>query len=241
MYENRGISLKKENKDIYFSIFLLLLFIMGCYFFYEITLTETEIAPKLLGAVVIYTLGYLLLTVILSRITHPFVKHLLYILGLPLILTIHLHHIAAPIVTTVMFFLFYLVPTSLVLMIIDTIPIIGSYTTGIIYLVNVLAVLVYAYFGNHIMNLIIFTTKPVLGKEFIQKYSSVLYTRILSYIMMIFIYLLYNFLDFSNKEEFLLLKVEQLSVFKEVLVTFVAVDTLIQIIIKWKSETKREV
>lgn len=101
---------------------------------------------------------------------------------------------------------------------------------GILYLINILTVLLYAYFGDTLMKVlfILFKIKffkNIILKEIITKKN----VRIYTYITMIVIYIIYNFCVFSDVKNIFIYPIDSFNIIKEVFVTFVAIDTLIQI------------
>lgn len=101
---------------------------------------------------------------------------------------------------------------------------------GILYLINIVTVLLYAYFGDNLIKMlfIIFKVKffnKIILNEIITKKN----VRIYTYIAMILIYVIYNFYVFNDVKSIFSYPIDSLNIIKEVFVTFVAIDTLIQI------------
>lgn len=220
-------------------LFLVLVFV-GCYSF-RLTENETDLKSKVLGWGISYFCLYLSLTILFSKNKNRFIDLLLKILGFPILLVMLAQYYLAPIVTIIMFIVFYVSPTAVVLNLSNVFSFLKPYLDGIIYLVNVLAVLAFAYFGNSIMKFVMSTFETKLVKDVLDKYSTVLYTRIYSYVLMILIYVIYNFITFSNSNLLGILPIEPVSVIKEVFVTFVAIDTLIQILLTKKENTQSKI
>lgn len=179
---------------------------------------------------VVYFLLYMNLLILVSNVENRFIKYFINILGFPLLLLIYLQKVAAPLLTIFLFAGFYIIPTYLVIGLTEYFIILKPHLGGIVYLTNIITVLVFAYFGNHIMKFMIFSLDTRLIKNIIIKYTEVLYTRIYSYALMIFIYVTYNFISFSDYEFSSIIPLSAVSVIKEVFVTFIAIDTLIQLL-----------
>ncbi len=149
------------------------------------------------------------------------------ILIIPFIGFIYFQYLVAPLLTIIAFLGFYLLPSMLVITLGETYTIIQRYEQGIIYLLSLGSVLLFAYKSNIVMNRIIESFKTKLLKASFERYANPLFTRVGTYLFMVFIYVTYNFLTFSNISlDFI--PNEILNVVKEVFVTFVAIDTLIQ-------------
>ncbi|WP_131101683.1 hypothetical protein [Bacillus sp. SYJ] len=230
--------MKGKFKNLIIMIGLFVMFAFGGYYNFRLTANETDLSSKVLGWGVSYFCLYLSLTILFSKNKNRFIDLLLKILGFPILLVILVQYYLAPIVTIVMFIVFYISPTAVFLNLSNVFSFLNPYLGGIIYLVNVLAVLAFAYFGNSIMKFVMSTFKTKLAKGELDKYSTVMYTRIYSYVLMIVIYVIYNFMSFSNSNLLGILPIEPVSVIKEVFVTFVAVDTLIQIFLNKKENTQ---
>ncbi|MBU9673846.1 hypothetical protein KQ939_09880 [Planococcus sp. CP5-4] len=159
------------------------------------------------------------------------------ILSIPAIGFIYFHYISAPILTILMFLGIYLIPSVLFLSFKEAHPIFMQYSQGIVYILSLLSVLFFAYKSNNIMKFIILTFETKLFKNSLIKYTNKDFTRILTYIFMIFIYISYNFLSFSNVN-FTLFPTQMMNVIKEVFVTFVAIDSLMHIYLSEQQKTK---
>lgn len=228
----------KGNFKSSIMISLFLMFASFGYFSFRLTENETDLTSKVLGWGMSYFCLYLSLTILFSKNKNRFIDLLLKVLGFPILLVMLVQYYLAPIVTIMMFIVFYVSPTAVVLNLSNVFSFFKPYLGGIIYLVNVFAVLAFAYFGNSIMKFVMSTFKTKLVKDVLDKYSTVLYTRIYSYVLMILIYVIYNFITFSQSDLLKVLPIEPVSVIKEVFVTFVAIDTLIQILLT-KKENKQ--
>lgn len=152
------------------------------------------------------------------------------VLVLPVIGFIYFQYIITPIITVIIFLGIYFLPSMWILKLGETHAIIEQYSQGIIYILSLLSVLFFAYKSNLVMRFIIDTFKTKLFRNYLNRYTNTAFTRMFTYIMMIIIYISYNFLTFSNIN-LNFIPSEMLNVIKEVFVTFVAIDTLVQIIL----------
>lgn len=152
------------------------------------------------------------------------------VLVLPFIGFIYLQYIITPIITVIIFLGIYFLPSMWILKLGETYAIIEQYSQGIIYIISLLSVLFFAYKSNLVMRFIIDNLKTKLFRNYLNIYTNTAFTRMFTYIMMIIIYISYNFLIFS-KINLNFIPSEMLNVIKEVFVTFVAIDTLVQIIL----------
>lgn len=209
---------------------------LASYLFYKMAVSSSTLSEKILCWIAVYFFLYLLLAILLTTVKKKFVTYIMNVLGFPILLIMLAQHYLAPIFTIIMFVGFYIVPTALILNLSNFYGFLTPYLGGIIYLVNVITVLVFAYFGNKIMELIINTFKTTFIKNVLDKYSTVFYTRTYTYVLMVIIYIIFNFISFSKEDLFSFLPIEPVSVIKEVFVTFVAVDTLIQILLNKKQQ-----
>ena len=230
--------MKKNVIPIIVGKFIGVTFICIAYFLIkEIVLNQNMLLITILYALlsyalIIFGLGYLIPKTIDNN---KFLNFLFSILVKPVYLLFLFQLIAAPILTIIAFTGFYIIPTYITYLLFSQSELLHSYTQGAIYLVAVISVLSFAYFGNKIMLMTIDSFKAAFLKKVLIKITTRHYTRLYTYFIMVIMYLLYNFLSFSS----ITLKgipIEMLNVTKEVFVTFVAVDSLIQIyLIKRKS------
>lgn len=156
------------------------------------------------------------------------------ILSFPLVLLLYIVNMFSPLFVILLFVFLYFVPSLLLLIIIEQYPSAARFSTGIIYLLNTSIVVVYTYAGNKIMNILIALFEVHFSKEKLSKYSTVLYMRKIAYFVMIMIYLIHNFLLFSN------ISIGLLNVTKEVLITFIAIDTFLQLTPNQNSASEKE-
>lgn len=222
-------------------VILAFLFLFASYFSFRLTMDATKLSDKIIIWIVVYFCFYMFLITLASHFKYRLVQNILNILGTPILILIFAQYYLAPIITIIMFIGFYIVPTATILNLSNSYLFLKPYLGGIIYLVNVFTVLIFAYFGNRIMGFLInnFKTKFVFVKNILDKYSTALYTRIYSYVLMIILYVIYNFISFSKENLLSFLSIESVSVIKEVFLTFVAVDSLIQILLNKKSKSKQ--
>lgn len=157
------------------------------------------------------------------------------ILSLPVFGFIYFQYLVAPILTIIMFLGIYFVPPYWVLMLAEKSLFIAQYSQGIIYILILLTVLFFAYKSYLVMRFILESFGTKLLRKHLEKYTNINFTRLYTYLLMIFIYIIYNFLTFSNIT-LNFIPFEMLNVIKEVFVTFVAIDTLIQIFISKNKE-----
>jgi len=227
----------KNFSTKHFPIILLaFIFVLTSFIFFRMAVVSTTLSEIIMFWISGYFLFYLFLVIFTSKIKSQIIKYIMNVLGFPLLIVFATQYYLAPIITILLFLGFYIVPTSLILELSNLNSNITPILGGIIYLVNVFAVLIFAYFGNKVMLIIIDTFKTKFKKDLLDKYSTVLYTRIYTYVLMIIIYIIFNFISFSKENILSFLPVEPVSVIKEVFVTFVAIDTLIQIFLNKKQE-----
>ncbi|MFJ8066102.1 hypothetical protein ACIQYS_15865 [Psychrobacillus sp. NPDC096426] len=124
-----------------------------------------------------------------------------------------------------LFLMFYILPTA---MIVQFVPNSFEMKMGLIYIVNVLAVVIFTYKAEWVIKLIEYTFDKFQPRIF-NKFAKKVNYRIVTYGMMIGIYVLYNFNLFSNN--IMQFKIDlDITLIKEVFVTFIAIDSLIQIL-----------
>ncbi|MEY9865379.1 hypothetical protein ABIE66_000758 [Peribacillus sp. B2I2] len=160
------------------------------------------------------------------------------ILSIPAIVLIYFMYIIAPILSILLFLGIYFLPSMLFLRLGESYPILEQYSQGVIYILSLLSVLFFAYRSNVVMGFIIESFKTKLFRNYLERYTDPAFTRMYTYMIMIAIYISYNFLTFSNIN-LNFIPSEMLNVIKEVFVTFVAIDSLIQIILN-KQHEKQE-
>ncbi|MCY7758704.1 hypothetical protein [Bacillus inaquosorum] len=160
------------------------------------------------------------------------------ILFLPIIGFFYFQYVLAPILALLIFLLIYFLPSIWILRLGETHPILEQYSQGIIYIISLVSVLFFAYKSNILMGFLINILKTKLFKNYLDNYTNIAFTRIYTYIFMITVYISYNFFTFSNIN-LNFIPLGMLNVTKEVFVTFVAIDSLIQITLN-KQEKKRK-
>lgn len=155
---------------------------------------------------------------------------ILIVMYLPFGIVFFLRELFAFFLPVLLFLLIYFLPTSILRTISESNGINSFNFDGILYLINVVTVLFYAYYGDNLMRLlfIIFKVnffKKIILNEILTKNNIRMYT----YFTMILIYLTYNFYVFNGIESIWIYSIDSFNIIKEVFVTFVAIDTLIQI------------
>ncbi|WP_438317266.1 hypothetical protein [Sporosarcina sp. FA9] len=150
------------------------------------------------------------------------------VLALPFIGFIYFQYLIAPVLTIIMFLGIYILPSMLILKLGETYPIIEQYKQGFIYILSLLSVLFFAYKSNVLMRIFVEMFNTRLFRKYLERYTNTSFTRKYTYLIMIAIYISYNFLTFSNIN-LSFIPSEMLNVIKEVFVTFVAIDSLMQV------------
>lgn len=115
----------------------------------------------------------------------------------------------------------------LFLALVNIYPSLGKYSQGIVYILSLLSVFFFAYKSNVLMKFAIKMFKTRLFKHYLYSITSIQLTRMYTYIIMVVVYILYNFFNLSNIN-LPFIPFETLNVIKEVFITFVAIDSLIQ-------------
>lgn len=208
----------------------------------DLSFSGRNLFNNILQAWLGYFIAYIGVSFLLSKILKKSkILSFIYkkILVLPFIGFIYFQYIVAPLLTVIMFLDIYFLPSMWILRLGETHPIIEQYKQGIIYILSLASVLFFAYKSNVLMGFIIETFKTKLFKNYLDRYTNTAFTRMYTYIIMIAIYISYNFLTFSNIN-LNFIPSEMLNVIKEVFVTFVAIDSLIQIILSKQHEKKGE-
>ncbi|MBJ8085071.1 hypothetical protein JDS82_28570 [Bacillus cereus group sp. N14] len=233
--------MKEAFKELIIKVSLFLILVFSADYLFKESEVERNLLNKLMCWGGVYFCLYISLIIVLSKVENKFIIGAIKILGLPLFLSMMARHYLTPIFTIMMFTVFYFFPTALVLNLSNIFTFLNPYLDGIIYLVNVFTVLIFAYLGNKVMQFIMSTLRTEIAKDVFDKYFTVLYTRIYSYVLMILIYVIYNFMAFSQSDLLKALPIEPVSVIKEVFVTFVAIDTLIQILLNQQENKKAKI
>jgi hypothetical protein len=227
----------KSNKIVsivFGSIFILL----GIWLF-NIFQGSERLIEKIIFFLLAYFMFYIGIYAIFNKLIEKYkIIHLIFdkVLSLPVIVIFKFQYFAAPILSATMFFALYFLPSLIILNVSNAFPLISQFVEGIIYIVSLISVLLFAYKGNKVMAFFVETFNTIFAREILHKFSSPYYTRLISYVLMICIYVIYNFDYFSGGGIIRFIPTELLSVIKEVFVTFVAVDTLIQIIVNNKEK-----
>lgn len=208
-----------------------IIFIFLAYFLLTGTvLTTNSILVSIMFGLICYAFFLFGVGLLIPEIIdkNKFLNLLFSILWKPVLLLFFFRSVAAPIITVIAFTAFYITPTFATYAFFYQSQLLYPYTQGAIYIVAIISVLLFAYFGNKIMIMTIDSFKANFLQKTLIKITSRSYTRLYTYFLMVIIYLLFNFLTFSNIT-INSVPIEILNVTKEVFVTFVAVDTLIQI------------
>ncbi|BCC10832.1 TPA: hypothetical protein ACLBZV_000943 [Bacillus cereus] len=219
-----------------------IIFIILAYWLVKgMTFTGNNIFSDILQGWTGYFLFYIGFGIIISK-TLEKNKVVLFIykniFGVPFIAFIYFHYMLAPVLTVMMFLGIYFLPSMLILTLGETYVVIEQYEQGIIYIISLLSLLFFAYKSNKLMEFMIKTFNTKLYKNHLEKYSNIAFTRMYTYMIMIIIYISYNFLTFSHINlDFI--PSEMLNVIKEVFVTFVAIDSLMQIILNKQKKQKQ--
>lgn len=147
------------------------------------------------------------------------------ILATPIILLSKMNYYVAPLLGVMTFLLLFFVP-----IVITDMLIVAPYGLGIVYILCSLIVVAFAYKGNWIMEKLVFNlTKVEYGKNILGKYTQQRFTRLMSYVLMVTIYMFYNFLSFSGISLEGIFQETILEVILEVFITFIAIDSAIQL------------
>ncbi|PKS15395.1 hypothetical protein CX118_19335 [Bacillus sp. BI3] len=218
-------------KELILKVSLFLIFLFTAYYLFKLSEGETNLLNKAFCLVGVYFCLFISLAILFSKVENKFINGMIKIFGLPLFLIMMARYYLSPIFTIMVFAIFYIFPTAMILNLSNVLIFLNPYLDGIIYLVNVFTVLIFAYLGNYVMRIVMSALGTEIARDVFNKYFTVLYTRIYSYILMILIYVIFNFISFSQSNILSFLPIEPVSVIKEVFVTFVAIDTLIQIIL----------
>lgn len=215
------------------SIIAGIIAILFGFWLFEMFQLSESLYEKILSFLLGYFAFYIGIYAIFNKIIEKYkVLSVVYnkILSIPIIFVFKIQYVAAPVLSTIIFIALYFTPSVMILKISDFFPYITPYVEGIIYLVSLISVLLFAYKGNKVMAFIIESFRTIFAKGMLHRFSSSYFTRVISYILMILIYVIYNFDYFSRNTIIGFVPDELLTVIKEVFVTFVAIDSLIQII-----------
>lgn len=229
-------------KKIYGKIFGIIFTAMAYWLLKDISFSGQNLFNNIFQAWLGYFIGYIGLSFLMSEVIEKNkILSFIYrkILFLPFIGFVYFKYIVAPLLTVIMFLGFYFLPSMWILKLGETHTIVEQFKQGIIYIISLISVLSFAYRSNVVMRYIIESFKTKLFKIYLERYTNTAFTRMYTYMIMIAIYISYNFLAFSNIN-LNFIPTEMLNVIKEVFVTFVAIDTLIQIILNKQLEKTRE-
>lgn len=148
------------------------------------------------------------------------------VLYFPINIVYMYQHYSAPIIAVIMFGSLYFIPSFIVINLATKYEFININGLSILYTLNLLSVFTFAYYSNKIMQLTIMSFDVRFLKTLLIKLTNQKTTRYYTYVFMTTIYVSYNILNFSSLN---LPSLELLNSIKEVFVTFVAIDTLIQL------------
>ncbi|WP_145962327.1 hypothetical protein [Kurthia zopfii] len=152
----------------------------------------------------------------------------------PILILIYVkEYFIAPVFAILFFIIAYFAPVIIVLFINQEVQPI-KHLEAWIYFLGVFINVAFAYKSNIVLR---WSIRNAEARKIVtkwDKYFAVTYTRIFSYVVLILVYISYNVWAFTNPEHIPL----GLNVVKEILVTFVSIDTLFQIIISSKKEKK---
>jgi hypothetical protein len=204
---------------------------MGYLLIEDISITADKIFIVILQGWLGYFIAIIGLGILLSEILEKNkILSFIYnqILVIPAIGFIYFQQLVAPFLSIILFLSIYSLPSMWFLRIGETYPILEQYRQGIVYILSLLSVIFFAYKSNLVMGFIIESFKTRLFRTYLERYTNTAFTRMYTYFLMIAIYILYNFLTFSNVN-LNFIPPEMLNVIKEVFVTYVAIDSLLQI------------
>lgn len=218
-----------------------IIFLLSSFLIAKNAYQDEVMFTSLVGYWVSYLIGYFGIAFIIPNIIekNKFISFLFSkILIIPIVFFNKFNYFFTPILTILTFLFIYIIPAQIALILINIYPVLNPFSEGILYLISIISVVLFAYKGNNLMKFITEMHKPRLYRELLERYSITIFTRITTYTIMILIYVIYNIMDFSNLQIAFLSK-DLLNVIKEVFVTFVAVDSLIQIIKSRKNYNKK--
>lgn len=205
-----------------------LIFIAFDIFLILILKKENGIAMNIFLGFLIYGTTLILITFLGVKFSGKIEK----VVWMPILIFIYIQkYINAPFITIIFFIITFFFPIVFLIYInSEIIPI--SNIEAWLYLIGILVCTLFAYKSDKVLKWSIRYTKATKVVNKFEKYMTTNYTRIFVYILLIVIYVWYNTLYFINTNKVS----NELSVIKEVLVTFVSIDTLIQIIINRKKQ-----
>lgn len=148
------------------------------------------------------------------------------ILAFPVKFVYMYQHYSAPFTAFIMFGLLYFVPSFLVINLKIQSDFIYNNSLSIMYILNLISIIIFAYKSNKVMNISIMSFDVRFLKKHLIKFTDQKTTRYYTYLFMTTIYVIFNILNFSSLN---FTSLDVLNSIKEVFVTFVAIDTLLQI------------
>lgn len=197
---------------------------------------------EIIIAIIFLLISYMILYIGTHLILYEFlrkndiVEFIFYrILVFPIRVLLIYHSFSSFILSLFLFVFIYLMPSLLFLKLNEFYPVIEQYSLGIVYILSLISIFFFAYKSSFVMNRLIAFTKANFLVEFLNYISDESFTRKLTYLFMVIIYILYNILTLSGLT-LSLLPNEILVVIKEVFLTFIAVDSLREVVRKNKDE-----
>lgn len=209
--------------------------IVGCLFIINIfTSPLSSLYMEIVKVLVSYMMMYFGISILLDSIIrkNKYIKYVFYkILSLPVTFLLGIRYLIAPILSFLMFLVLYITPSIIFLYFNAVNPIFDQYKFGVVYILSLFSIVLFAYQSTYVMRFVIDMHKTIFLRKQLFNLSNQSITRILAYLSMLIIYIFYNFLSFSNIE-LDYISFEMVSVVKEVFVTFIALDSIVQIITK---------
>lgn len=203
----------------------ILVFLMISLLFWSILCSEEDISMKLIPLSIIIPMWFISLCISIYPLflwNTKLKKIYDLIFEFPITFILKLLLLQTNVFMIVMFIVICLIPVGLTVAII---PEDWQFKWGTVYVVSLLVLLIYSYKSQWIMSFLNYIfNNGIRDKQLLVKTLDKVNPRIFSYSMMIIIYVIYNFDTFSNSS----LEID-INLMKEVFVTFIAVDTLIQL------------
>ncbi|PFZ86149.1 hypothetical protein [Bacillus wiedmannii] len=226
------IKFEKKNKKVLFVLGVILT-IFGGYIINNLS------SPRLLQLVLSAIVGVFFICLGMILIIYPYVhvkilKYIYNVFWFPIAVIIYIGHLYQLIILVVgCIYVFLLFPNLLINSFYTT----GNFThntkLGLIYLSLIIGLSLFVYIGQLIISKLFNRfLKSKLGQSFVLRVIQPYIMRVVAYIMLIIVYVFVNIETFMNVELIHWSIWKDLKVvFKEVLLTFVSIDTLVQVII----------
>lgn len=227
----RGGSMSKKIVQNMKNLILILLFGIVAYIFYNLIDREKNIIELMLLIFIIYFSIVCALSTINNIFNNKFLKRIINLFFIPLDIILSFNELISFCLPVIVFLLTYFLPTAIFKMIGDSYNVDLFSSDGFLYIINVITVLLFAYYGDNIMNKLfeIFKVNSFRDK-IVYVFMTKKLIRAYTYFVMVAVYIVYNYCVFNNIPTILGYQPDNFNVLKEVFVTFVAVDTMIQII-----------